>query len=50
MKESGNSNPVVLTEVTPQSDTKETLLKLVAALRKQGITVTPSKENSLLGE
>ena len=50
MKESEDSKKVVLTEVTPQSDTKETLLKLVAALRKQGITVTPAKKNSLLEE
>ena len=50
MNESDNSKKVVLTEVTPQSNTKETLQKLVAALRKQGITVTPAKENSLLEE
>ena len=50
MKESQDSNKVVLTKVTPQSDTKDIMKKLVDALSKQGIKVVPSKENSLLKE
>ena len=50
MQESEDSNKVELIQVTPQSDIKDDLRKLVAALQKQGITVTPAKKNSLLGE
>ena len=50
MKESENSNKAELIQVTPQSDTASELKRLVAALKKQGINVTPSKENSLLEE
>jgi Mrp family chromosome partitioning ATPase len=48
MQESNDSNKVELIGVTPQSDTKETLRRLVAALRKQGINVVPASKNSLL--
>jgi hypothetical protein len=34
--------------VTPESDTRELLFRLVEILRKQGITVTPARKGSLL--
>ena len=39
---------VELVAVTPESDTRELLFRLVKMLRKQGITVTPSRKGSLL--
>ena len=39
---------VELVAVTPESDTRELLFRLVEMLRKQGITVTPARKGSLL--
>ena len=39
---------VELLAVTPESDTRELLFRLVEILRKQGITVTPARKGSLL--
>ncbi len=37
-----------LLKVTPESDTRELLFRLVEMLRRRGISVTPSSEGSLL--
>ena len=35
-------------KVTPESDTRELLFRLVEMLRKQGISVSPARKGSLL--
>ena len=39
---------VELLAVTPESDTRELLFRLVEMLRQQGITVTAARKDSLL--
>lgn len=48
IREKGSSPNDELLEVTSDSDTRETLFRLVEMLRKQGISVTPAPKGSLL--
>ena len=48
MRESNDLDKPELIEITPQTDTREALKRLVAALQKQGIRVVPASKGSLL--